>query len=95
MTVTGCCQASLKSLCYYLVSSSYRSFVQYAAFNSQLLLNRMVYEDYQGTNTSCQQNVSFNLMVTDILKHVKKFKKQRKCDQMFFFISIVWFYFYL
>lgn len=75
MTVTGCSQASLKSLCYYLVSLPYRPFVQYPAFNSQLLLNRMVYEDYQGTNTYCQQNVSFSLVVTEILKHVKRFKK--------------------
>lgn len=40
----------------------------------------MVYEDYQGTNTYCQQNVSFNLAATEILEHVQKFKKQGKCD---------------
>lgn len=61
MTVTGCSQASLKLLCYYLVSSSPRPIVQYPPFNLQLSFNRMVYEDYQGTNTYCQQNVSFNL----------------------------------
>lgn len=80
MTVTGCSQASLKLLCCYLESSSPRPFVQCPAFNLQLLFNRMVYEDYQGTNTYCQQNVSFNLAATEILEHVQKFKKQGKCD---------------
>lgn len=55
----------------------------------------MVYEDYQGTNTYCQQNVSFNLVVPEILKHVKKVKKRGKCDLLFFFLSIIWFYLYL
>lgn len=57
-----------------------RPIVQYPLFNLQLLFNRMVYEDYQGTNTYCQQNVSFNLAATETLKHVQKFKKQGKCD---------------
>lgn len=66
-----------------------QTFVQYPACNSQRLFNRMVYEDYQGTNTYCQQNVSFYLAITEILKLVKKCKKRRKCGQVFIFISFV------
>lgn len=77
MAVAGYSQASLKLLCYCLVSSP-RPIVQYPPFNLQLSFNRMVYEDYQGTNTYCQQNVSFNLAATEMLKHVQKSKKQEK-----------------